>query len=171
MATRARLLLPLCAVSFTCPADSLPIKVYPAPRVRDLSREQADPILIDGELREEAWTNAPAAAGFVELKSPAPVPVQTEFKVVFNDTHLYIALICHEPLVAKLRPDSCPHDSTDVFKTEAVELFIDPEHDHGHYYQIALNAAGSTYDSEGTVPIWDSGVRVSTAIGDRCWTA
>jgi hypothetical protein len=152
-------------------ADTLPVKVYPAAAAREPSREQGEPIVIDGRIDEPEWTHAPMAGDFTFFDGSGPAPVATRFRVVANSRFLYLAVGCDEPEMARLKPEPCARDSHEVFGGEAVEVFVDPKHDHAAFYQIAFSAAGSLWDSQGKSVTWDSGALVATARGTQDWTA
>ena len=73
------------------------------------------PIVVDGVPDEKAWQAAPVNTSFThpiskgrlagELASGKPVPkqAQTEFRVLFDDTTLYIGVVCHEPHPDQIR--------------------------------------------------------------------
>jgi hypothetical protein len=69
-----------------------------------------------------------------------------------------------------LTPVPQGRDAHMVFHGETVEIFLDPNHDHAHYYQIAVSAAGSVYDSYRTDPIWSADVVARTRLSKDSWT-
>ena len=58
-----------------------------------------------------------------------------------------------------------------MFRGEAIELFVDPTHDHANYYQIAFSLSGSIYDGKVTDTSWNSDTKVATAVSDQGWSA
>jgi len=158
--------LPWCAAQ-----DSFEVKVYPAPRVRDPSPEQDDAITIDGVPDEAAWQRAPLAGGFTLFNGSGLVDVQTWFRAAYNSRFLLVAVLCDEPNIAALAAESCSHDSKEVFRGETIELFVEPRHDHGEYFQVAFNAAGSVYDSRRTSASWNSEAVVKTSVKGKQWIA
>jgi len=161
----------LATATLTVAAAPLPIRVYPAPRIRNVSREQGAPVVVDGALSEKCWQDAPAASGFTYFRRNDTVAVDTQFKFLYNDTFLYLAVVCPEPEIKRLSPQTCARDSKEVFRGETIELFIDPKHDHAHYYQIAFNAGGGLYDSEKMTKSWDGEITARAQLGDGQWTA
>ena len=143
--------------------DSYEIKVYPCPR-------SDAPITVDGKLDESAWKKAPLVGGFTQYNKPVMVKPQTFFRVLYTDTHLVFGVTCDEPLMKKLVPVAQARDAHAVFSTEAVELFVDPKHDHGNYYQFAVNAAASMYDSFKTEPTWSGDIEAKTTLQKDHWT-
>jgi len=161
------LLAVLITISLTVPAchadDEYAIRVYPCAYAYET-------VTIDGLLEEGIWTRAPETTGFTWYSKAEPADVQTSLRWAYDNTHLYIAVTCDEPSMSRLTPVSQPRDAHAVFQGETIELFVDPDHDHGRYYQIAVNAAASIYDSRGTDPAWSADVKAATRLGADTWT-
>jgi len=136
-------------------------------------------VTIDGVFDEPAWGRAPFADGFRE-RVPHPdrtPPVETRFRVLFDDGALYFAL---EMMLA---PGQAPRaiertrDGTDLYSDDAVTLKIDARHDRRTTVGFSLNPAGTQLDylaiDNGRVfrrefdTVWESSVRV---LDDR-WVA
>ena len=161
--TAAVVLLLLALACCALAEDSWEIKVYPAPRAAGL-------ITVDGVLNEPSWQEAPLVSGFTWYNKPELLQVQTSFRVLYDDHNLYFGVICDEPLMSRVVPVAASRDSSLVFNGEAIEVFVDPLHDHTTYYQFAVNSAGTVYDGRGTDLYWNSGVQVKTTLGDASWT-
>jgi hypothetical protein len=144
-------------------ADDFPIYVYPAPMAKT-------PPKIDGVLDDACWKDAPVVSGFIWYNKAEKMPVQTSFRVIYDAANLYFGVTCDEPRMDLLNPKPAPHDSMEVFQTEAIELFIEPQHGSGDYYQVAANAAGAVYDSHRTDPTWDSGAVAVAGRQKNAWT-
>lgn len=153
----------LLAISAAAAQDSYPILVYPVPRA-------ASPPVLDGVLGDPCWAEAPVTSGFTWYNKHEPVPVQTTVRWVYDDEALYLGVWCDEPLIDQLHPQPVTRDSHQVFSTEAIEIFIEPAHNHIDYYQLAVNAAGSLYDSRKTDPSWESGATAACAKGEQGWS-
>jgi len=145
-------------------ADSFPINVYPCPRA------ESAPVL-DGKLDDAVWRQAPLVSGFTLYENGLPANPQTSFRVLWDDRCLYFGVRCDEPLIEKVIAVREAHDEHAVFRSETVEVFVDPEHTHERYYQIALNIAGSLYDGEGVVVTWDSDAQLKTCSDADGWSA
>jgi hypothetical protein len=143
--------------------DSYDIKVYPCARA-------AGEIVIDGDLTEAAWEHAPVVDEFTYHNRPEPVDVQTHVRVLYTDSDLLLGIRFDEPNMDRLTPVGQPRDSMGVFHGEAVEIFVDPDHDQEVYHQIAINAAESIYDSRKTDPSWSADVRAGVTLLDDAWT-
>ena len=152
------------AVSTAVAADNLPINVYPCPRA------EPAPVL-DGRLDDAVWQRASLVSGFTLLGTDKSVSPQTSFRLLWDDKCLYLGVQCDEPQMDKISPMRYAHDELAVFSREAIEFFVDPNHTHDLYYQLAFNVAGSLYDGERFVASWNSGAEVKTHLGEKFWSA
>lgn len=145
--------------------DDYAILVYPCPLAKE-------PPKIDGRLDEACWQEAPLVSAFTYYNKQELVDVQTAFRLLHDEKALYVGVRCDEPLAKRLSqpPPSRRDDHPAVFGNEALELFIDPFHDHANYYQIAASLSGTTYDGRGSDVSWNSDTKVAGAIGEDCWT-
>ncbi len=143
--------------------DDYAIRVYPCAYAYET-------LTINGLLDEGIWTRTPETTSFAWYGKAELADVQTSLQWAYDDTHLYIAVMCDEPTMNRLTPVSQPRDAHAVFQGETIEIFVDPDHDHGRYYQIAVNAAASIYDSHGTDPAWSADVKAATRLGADTWT-
>ena len=144
-------------------ADDFPIGVYPVPRVDGT-------LTLDGRLDDAAWQQAPLVSGFTEFETDRLCEVQTAFRVLYDDEYLYFGIHCDEPEMERLVPTRVPLDEHGIFRTETIELFLDPTHSHSHYYQIAFNAGGSLYDGERESTHWNSDAIVRPHLGPDFWS-
>lgn len=156
----------IAAAGIVHAADDYPILVYPC------YETDSAPVL-DGQLNDVCWARAPLVGGFTYHNKHEKVDVQTFWRAVADQTALYVAVQCDEPLAKKLSKGlpSRKDEHAAVFFQEALELFIDPKHDHANYYQIAFSISGTVYDSKATDTSWNSDTRTATAVGDNGWTA
>jgi len=157
----AAMCLALCAWALA--NDDYDIKVYPCPRTNA-------PVAVDGQLNEAAWESAPLVTGFTQYNRPVLVDPQTSLRVMYDDANLYFGVTCDEPRMDKLTAVGHARDSGEVFHGEAIEIFVDPDHDQRTYYQFGINAAASIYDSRLTDPAWSAKVRAATVLGEKAWT-
>ena len=144
--------------------DDIPILVYACPRI------QTAPT-IDGRLDDPCWQAAPAVDGFTYFKTNQLTAVQTFFRVTYDEAGVYFAVTCEEPAMEKFSQISAPRDSHDIFGQESIEIFLDPGHTHGSFYQLAINTAGALsdgkYPAEGTQ--WNGNIAVATTTGEDAW--
>lgn len=143
--------------------DHAPIDVYAAPRA-------ASELLLDGKLNDDAWAAAPVASGFTLFGQEQPAEVQTSFQVLYDDRYLYFGIRCDEPELSRLVPFRHPRDTLDIFKGEAIEIFVDPGHTHRHYFQFGVTVAESLFDGEGRNVFWDSETIVKGHMEGEGWS-
>lgn len=144
-------------------ADGFPINVYPCPKA------DTTPVL-DGQLDDAIWQQAPLVSGFTDFGKDTLVPVQTSFRLLWDEKYLYLGVHCDEPQVDKLSPIKYAHDEHAVFGNETIEFFVDPNHTHDVYHQLAFNVAGSLYDGEREAIVWNSDAIVKAFIGKDFWS-
>ena len=152
------------ALSTARAGDDHPVMVYPAPKA-------AKAPVLDGKLDDACWQAAPLVSGFTLYGQQKLADIQTAFRVTYDNAALYVGIACDEPATSKLRkagPASRDNHSA-VFRSEAIELFVDPHHDHSNYYQIAISFHGTIFDGRGGDTTWNSRTRVATRLGDKRW--
>jgi hypothetical protein len=143
--------------------DGLPILVYPCPRAER-------PPVIDARFDDACWSAAPVASGFTYFEKDEPAPVQTSFRVAYDDAALYFAVTCDEPTTQRISRVKGARDDVEIYHHEAVEIFIDPSHTHLAYYHLGIDAAGSLHDeSSAQGATWNSHAAVATAIAQDSW--
>lgn len=144
-------------------ADEHPVVVYPCPRIQQ-------PPHLDGKPDEESWKQAPLVSGFTFYNKPESPAAQTAFRAAYDDHSLYLAIVCSEPTIDKLPHVKLPRDDKGVFGQEAIELFVDPGHDHKSYHQFGISVTGAVYDARLHQAAWNSGIRAAPDIGDDAWS-
>lgn len=130
---------------------------------------RATPI-IDGRLDEDCWTPEQAVDRFVLHTGERLPSSRPRAWVACDDTALYFAFECPHPPGAQLKLDATEHDG-DVWLDDSVEIFLDPWHEHGDYYQICVNAAGVLRDTHRKDTAWESGAQVAVQRDEDRWTA
>ena len=109
-------------------------------------------LTLDGKLDDPAWQKAPEHTGFENPlgqanRAPIPDEVQTHFRVLYDDAHLYFGIRCNEPKMNELTLEAArrQHDAA-MWSDDDVEIFLDPVGDRLEYYQFATNAEGTQAD-------------------------
>lgn len=139
---------------------------------------------IDGDLGDAAWRNARVIDTFhlTAGERMNPVKFPTTARVMFDETHLYVAFECVEPDVAGLRSAAKRHDDPDIEFDDRVEVFLDVGHDHRRYWELAVNPAGVQFDQAAFYRYHQSRTcdffpeqnlfwRAKTKVGTDRWTA
>ena len=162
---RPTLVAIVCLVTATAlAAGKSPVLVYPCNRAAVAPK-------IDGRLADAAWKDATLVSGFVTYDKHEMAVVQTAFRAVYDDSALYIGVQCDEPLWQKLvvGTSGMRDDHAAVFRSEAIEIFVDPTHDHTNYFQIAVNISGSIFDGRGADPSWNGTATAAGAVSEGQW--
>ncbi len=152
----------LLAASAALAQDDFAIKVYPSPQATTAPT-------LDGRLDDAIWQQAPVVSAFTNYGKDTLAEVQTSFRSLWDDKYLYFGITCDEPMMDKLSPVVFARDEHAVFGNETIELFIDPDHTHDVYYQLAMNAGPSLYDGRGEDVVWNSDTIVKSSLGKDGW--
>ena len=119
----------------------------------------ASAIAVDGRLAEGAWLSADWTEPFVDIEGDVrPKPAYlTRVKMAWDESNFYIGALLAEPhLWATLKE----HDSV-IFRDNDFEVFIDPNGDNHEYYELEINALGTTWDLLLPKPYKDDGKAVN----------
>jgi Carbohydrate family 9 binding domain-like len=123
------------------------------PRHHICYRAPAPPV-IDGRLDDGAWARAAWTEDFVDILGTvkAAPRFRTRAKLLWDDTHLYIAAEMEEPDVWGTLKE---RDSV-IFHDPDFEVFLDPDGDTHRYYELEINALGTVWDLFLVTPYRDS---------------
>src|SRR5690554_6401730 len=83
------------------------------------------PITVDGRLDEPAWTAAPDVGAFVFPWYESGEMEQTVAKMLWDDTHFYVAFICQDAHIWAVHTAR----NSPVFRDDAEEVFTAPNPD------------------------------------------
>jgi hypothetical protein len=129
-----------------------------APRHYTAFRAPSAPV-IDGRLDDAAWQAAPWTEDFGDIEGalrPAPA-YRTRARLLWDDQYLYIAAEMEEP---NLWATMTQHDAV-IYQENDFEVFIDPNGDTHQYYELEVNALGTTWDLLLVKPYRDGGPAVN----------
>jgi len=158
LALAAALCLAACATATTSARDaggSLPRPAIPfAPKTYACVRAET-PVVLDGKPDEVAWEAAEWTEAFVDIEGPArPDPsLLTRAKMLWDDTYFYFAARMEEP---HLWATYTERDSV-IFHEHDFEVFLDPDADTHHYYELEINVLGTEWDLLLARPYRDGG--------------
>jgi hypothetical protein len=110
---------------------------------------------MDGRLDEPAWRATAWSDAFVDIEGvhkPAPRH-QTRLKMLWDDQFFYVAAEMEEP---HLWGTLTERDSV-IFRDNDFEVFIDPDGDTHHYYELEVNVLGTAWDLILDKPYRDGG--------------
>ena len=158
-----------CLLLIVC----LPIMCIAQPRV-EATRASAAPT-IDGVLDDACWQSAVPMTRFLVNNTDTPATHASAVMLTYDNWALYIGVRCEEPDVSSIVTRPLPRDHGDVFRTDCIEIMIDPERSKNEYYHIGVNASGSISDRACTQGgyigdwTWDAQIDVASAIGEDFW--
>jgi hypothetical protein len=144
----ALLAAPVAAAGFEMPELSWAPRVYVCPRTTEA-------LVIDGQLDEAAWTQAPESAAFCDIRGPqAGTPRhETRARLLWDDTYLYVGAVLAEP---HLWATYTQRDAV-IFHENDFEVFIDPDGDCHNYAELEINALNTVWDLFLVKPYRDGG--------------
>ena len=137
----------------------------------------AEPIRIDGLPDEPAWLTAERATHFQRVlpTDTGFAVAQTEVRLLYNKTTLFVAITCLDPNPGKRPVESLRRDFN-FQKNDNFVVFIDTYNDQTNGFAFGVNAAGAQWDgmqSNGASVNLDWDIKWQSAVqnsGDR-WTA
>ena len=105
------------------------------------------PVEIDGKLTEDIWENSEQAKDFYRILpiDTGFASAQTEVMVAFDETHLYMALICHDTTQGKRPVESLRRDFSFGLNDNFL-VFIDTYNDQTNGFSFGISAAGAQWD-------------------------
>jgi hypothetical protein len=98
-------------------------------------------IKIDGDLNERVWTNA-ALLKLSQNDGSGPEREQTEVRLWYDDTALYLGWICTDSDIQATFTNRDSH----FWDEEVVEFFVTPK-ELKRYFELQWNPLGGVYDS------------------------
>ena len=131
---------------FVQPAAAAADTPVPSREMRALALATGDTIRLDGAFDEPVWQRAPLAGGFrqrepVEGANPS---YETELRVVYSDTAMYVAVRAIDPDSAKLIGRLTRRDTQS--SSDWIRVIVDSYHDRRTAFEFAVNPAGVKQD-------------------------
>ncbi|HTJ12745.1 MAG TPA: carbohydrate-binding family 9-like protein [Dinghuibacter sp.] len=102
------------------------------------------PPRIDGTLGDLAWQQAPWTDFFTDIEGDIrPTPLyHTRVKMLWDDHYLYVGAELEEPQVW----GNVSHHDEVVFHDNDFEVFVNPDNNAKHYFEIEINALATIFD-------------------------
>lgn len=153
------------------PAFKYDQKTYITQRIDSVKRP-----IIDGYIKENLWDKVPWTGHFIEqMPDENTLPSQeTQFKIVYDDTYLYVAIRCFDTEPQKIEKRLSRRDG---FQGDRVAFILDSYLDKRTAFAFSVTAAGVKGDEfvsengnnwdDSWNPIW----YVATQIDTLGWTA
>lgn len=135
----------VCAVLFAGPVYAADPPTLPA----SLLPAGAGAPTIDGRVSDDAWARVPPYDAFIQQDpiDGAPASERTEVRVLFDQTHVYIGIVCFDREPDKILVSQARRDSplTDV---DSVIVVLDTFNDSQNAFVFGTNALGIEYDGQ-----------------------
>ncbi|MDD5705766.1 MAG: sugar-binding protein [Kiritimatiellae bacterium] len=125
-----------------------------------------DAPVMDGELNDACWRAAETTTPFVVMGGGTAAPVGTSGRLCWDERHLYLALMCEEPSMARIET-RIAGEQIGAFD-ESLEVFLDTSGQRGSFVHLLLGITGERRSLAGGVPSeglqngWTAKVRRST---------
>lgn len=125
----------------------------PSPPIYVCHRTTTPPI-IDGVV-DDVWDAAPWTSDFVDIEGAArPTPrFHTRAKMLWDDECLYLLAEMEEPHVCATLTER----NSIIYHDNDFEVFIDPDGDREHYYELEVNALNTIMELALDKPYVDGG--------------
>jgi hypothetical protein len=145
---------------------------------RATAMRAVETIRVDGRLDEPAWRESVPLSRFVQrepMEGGEPSE-QTEIRVLFTDTALYIGAICRDRLPREIVATRLSRDA-DLDVDDRLTIVLDPFFDHRNGFFFQVNAAGARADgqvsnnAESLSRDWDGIWNAVARITDEGWIA
>ncbi|GBL34606.1 hypothetical protein EMGBS15_02010 [Filimonas sp.] len=132
---------------------------------------------IDGNLNEICWQQCQVAGDFIQTipKTDQPSSYETEVKMCYTNSSVFIAAVMHQPRSMSLRQltarDMLYNINSDIFA-----VFFDTYDDHQNGFTFRVSSAGVQHDErlsdggEGGDESWDAVWRSKVVTSENGWT-
>ena len=102
------------------------------------------PILVDGKMNDPFWEKVDWSESFVDIEGDLkPLPFfDTKVKMLWDENYFYFGAQMEDPHVWATLTD---RDAV-IFKDNDFEIFLDPDGDTHHYYELEVNALETEWD-------------------------
>ncbi len=136
------------------------------------------PPQLTGKLSGPIWPHLPAMSGFLMLgRTDKYAPLQTEVRMCRDRTNIYIAVLCYENHLGRLkataRPGPAGRQNRAVFDDDSVEIYLGPNYGKLPDLQIGVNSLNAHCAIMHTVNnrqhVWHGSYRTTTGRTAEGW--
>ena len=145
-------------------------------RVEAAGIDAATAVRLDGSLDEDAWSRAEPIRDFLqrEPQEGAAPSHATEVRVLYDETHLYVAVLALDSEPSRIVGIRTRRDDTSP--SDWIRVLVDSYHDRRTAYEFAVNPAGVKQDrywfGDGNSDrSWDAVWDVAVSRDERGWRA
>jgi len=116
---------------------------------RIVATRTSEPPLIDGVLGDRAWQQATPVTDFVQAEplEGQPATEKTEVRLLYDDTALYISVICFDSDPSQIVTTDSRRDSS-LSDMDSFQVIFDTYHDRQNGFIFGTNALGMEYDAQ-----------------------
>lgn len=124
---------------------------------------------LDGKLSNPAWKTAAPTPPLLARNGKNPEQ-NTEIKLLYSNTALYISAVFQEPDMKNLVAQFDQNDLS-LWNDDCFEMVLDITGRPNEHYHIIVNPLGYIYDARGGKKSWNgSGFLAKTALAEDSWT-
>jgi hypothetical protein len=146
--------------------------------VHSTATRTTETIRIDGRLDEAAWRSTTPLSRFVQREpvEGGEPSEETEIRVLFTETALYIGAVCHDRSPREIIATQLSRDA-DLDVDDRLTIVLDPFFDHRNGFFFQVNAAGARADgqvsnnAESLSRDWDGIWNAAARITNDGWVA
>ena len=127
--------------------------------------EVSGPLVIDGQLNDSAWAQAPVV--WMIPRRGDEANVHTRVRMLRDHDNYYFGIECDEPQTDKMIANILKPDEIEIWKDNVVELFFAAGPRKKSLYQFIVNSNGTITDLTTKIADtskWNSGVEAKTSI-------
>ncbi|OIO90677.1 MAG: hypothetical protein AUJ92_18320 [Armatimonadetes bacterium CG2_30_59_28] len=130
----------------------------------------APPPTFTADLKVDEWKSASASNVFHGLANGQLLENAPVVRIGFDDQSLYLAATM--PLTKGVRPQvTARKRDGPVWSDDALEVFVDPRHDHQTEYQFVVNSVGTQADLLNQNLGWNGEWQAAASVKQDSWSA
>ena len=130
----------------------------------------AGPLALDGMLTEKFWADTPRLGYLLREDGKGLATGRTDMIVAAGPDAMYVAVVCGEDQLEKVRARAKAYDDPKVWSDDCVELFIEPVKDSKVYYQMVVSITGQRFDGKGEDVSWNGKWEAKVTRSQSNWT-
>jgi len=147
---------------------------YSLPLPQITVTERRAPIIIDGDLGDDAWKDASMLSGIHDLQTRQLLPYDATFYFTYDQDKFYLGMKTYAdyPLVTSAGNRDKEGENFGVCMQDCMEILLMPyESIRYDYYHFLGNSSGYFVDQLGTNPNWDGRWEYKCQVKNGVWTA
>jgi hypothetical protein len=123
----------------------------------------SDEIILDGKMEEPGWSDACIINEFFQAEADKPSRINADALMVFDGENLIFGFDL-PAMVKDKEPTKCYlSDEFDLRRIANVTITLDPEHQHGMYYNFVIDSEGHKQDlmvdDESWITAWTASIK------------